>query len=79
MDIKEFEKYTKNLEAYSASEVRDFEFMTDKELEAYQNNLEEDGGDNLSCWEHIRHLFTMKKMIAELNEKLWYLNQIEKE
>jgi hypothetical protein len=70
MDIKEFNQYTDNLEAYSASEVKEFEFMTDEELKEYQIDLEEADGGNISTWDHIRALFTMKKKVLECGVKL---------
>jgi hypothetical protein len=68
MDINEFKKYTKELSLYSGSEIDNFEFMTEEELGEYQNELEVFDGGNLSTWEHIRALFTLKKKIADLSK-----------
>jgi hypothetical protein len=66
MDVKEFKKYTNNLDAYTAGEVDEFEPMTDEELDEYQRELEFDTG-NLSDWDHIRAIITLKKRIADLS------------
>lgn len=62
MDIKEFKKYTNNLDQYSADEVDSFEVMNDKELEEYQREVEFDTG-NYSDYDHIRAIITFKKKL----------------
>lgn len=62
MDIKEFKKYTNNLDQYSADEVDSFEVMNDIELEEYQREVEFDTG-NLSDYDHIRAIITFKKKL----------------
>lgn len=56
MDISEFERYAINIDAFQPMEIKNFEFMSDEELEAYQTELEYDTG-NLSDWDHIRAFF----------------------
>ena len=71
MEIKEFKKYAIDLDYFTAYDVDTFEFMTDEDLFDYQTDLERNDGDNLSCLDHLRALFTMKKRIDELsNEKI---------
>jgi hypothetical protein len=67
MEIKEFEKYARNLGEFSAADVKDFTTMTNAELDEYQDELEQDTG-NLSDWDHIRAFITMKIMLAEALE-----------
>jgi hypothetical protein len=69
MEISEFKKYTKNLDAYSASEIEELSSMTVDELEKYQYDLDYDTG-NLSTWDNIRAVVTLKKQILELHQKL---------
>lgn len=69
MEISEFKKYTKNLDAYSASEVEELKPMTVEELESYQYELDHDTG-NTSTWDDIRAIVTLKKQILEQHEKL---------
>lgn len=64
MEIKEFKKYTNNLNEFSADEVDEFEFMRIDELESYQDELERDTG-NLSNWDHIRAFITLKAFLAK--------------
>lgn len=66
MDIKEFKKYTRNLDEYTAYDIDSFEFMTDKELEEYQNELEVMGGGNLSDYDHLRAVITFRKNVTSL-------------
>lgn len=65
MELKEFKNYTKNLDAYTAQEVEEMEPMTNEELESYQRELEYDGG-NLSNWDHVRALITLKRQVLKL-------------
>ncbi len=65
MELKEFKNYTKNLDAYTAKEVEEMEPMTKEELESYQHELEYDGG-NLSNWDHLRVLITLKRQVLNL-------------
>lgn len=67
MEIKEFKQYTNNLNQYSASEIDEFAFMTEAELDSYQSELEYDSG-NLSDWDHLRAFITLKKKVAELEK-----------
>lgn len=64
MELKEFKEYTTNLHEHSADQVDDFEFMSNDELESYQDELERDTG-NLSDWDHIRAFITMKALLAK--------------
>jgi endonuclease I len=72
MEISEFKKYTKNLDAYTLREVDEFKIMTEQEFESYQNELENDTG-NLSEWEHIRAIFTLKHQIEQWKELFFLL------
>lgn len=65
MKFNEFLKYAKHPEYFTAEEVNEFEFMTNRELDKYQRELEKDGG-NLSDWDHIRAIFTFQKEINQL-------------
>lgn len=65
MELKEFKKYIFHLDEFSASEVDDFEFMNNDELEEYQNNLEIDAGC-LSEWDHLRAFITLKMRVEKL-------------
>lgn len=56
MDISEFERYAINIDVFQPREIKDFTFMSNDELESYQTELEQDGG-NLSDWDHIRAFF----------------------
>lgn len=67
MDISLLKKYTKNLCAYTAEEVDELEFMTDDELEAYQNDIEKDTG-NHSDYDSIRAIITLRHRVAVLEE-----------
>jgi hypothetical protein len=69
MEFKEFKNYTKNTHAYTASEVEELEPMTDIELEQYQYELDEETG-NLSNWDHIRAIITLKKKNKELESQI---------
>jgi hypothetical protein len=64
MEINEFKKYTNNIDAFHPSEIEFFRFMSDDELKEYQHELEYDTG-NLSNWDHVRALFTLKHKIAK--------------
>ena len=63
MTIEEMKEYTNNLDAYSAEEVDKLTLMTDEELVEYQNELENDDGDNLSTWDHIRATITFRAKV----------------
>lgn len=72
MDIKEFKKYTSNLDAYTVSDVDELTVMTEKEFEQYQYELDHDTG-NLSQWDHIRAIVTLKREIEEWKELFFLL------
>jgi hypothetical protein len=72
MDINEFKKYTKNLNAYTIRDVEELTTMTEKEFDSYQNELESDAG-NLSEWDHIRAIFTLKREIEQWKELFFLL------
>lgn len=74
MELDEFKKYTKNLDAYTAAEVEELIPMTSNELEAYQYELEYDGG-NLSNWDNVRALITLKKQLIEQQEEIIELEE----
>jgi hypothetical protein len=72
MDANEFKKYTKNLNAYTLQDVEDLKIMTENELESYQYELENESG-NLSEWDHLRALFTLKHQIEQWKELFFLL------
>lgn len=59
MEFTIFKKLAKNIDAFQPSEIDEFEFMTDDELDEYQIELERCSG-NLSDWDHTRALFTLR-------------------
>jgi len=69
MEISEFKKYSKNLDAYTAREVEELTPMTVEELDTYQYELDHDTG-NLSTWDNIRAIVTLKKQVVEQHDKL---------
>lgn len=72
LDINEFEKYTKNLDAYSISEVKELTVMTEDEFEQYQYELDHATG-NLSDWDNVRAIITLKSQIEEWKELFFLL------
>lgn len=74
MDIKDFRKYARNLSYYAVSDVDEFTFMTNKELDEYQDEVEQDTG-NTSNWDDCRAIITFRKIIEELSEKIEYLQK----
>jgi hypothetical protein len=74
MEIKEFRKYARNLSGYSASDVDEFTFMTEEELDEYQDEVEQDTG-NTSNWDDCRAIITFRKIIEELSEKIEYMQK----
>lgn len=69
MEFKVFQKYTKNIEQYSAYEVDKLTAMPEEELDNYQKELEFDTG-NLSDWDHIRAGITFRQTIEQLQEQV---------
>lgn len=65
MDIKQFKKLTSNLSQFTAEEIDKFTLMSSDELNEYQRELENDGG-NLSDWDHLRAFYTLKSIINEM-------------
>lgn len=43
--------------------------MTGEELDTYQNELEIDSG-NVSNWDHLRALITLKKMLTDRHSQI---------
>lgn len=64
MELEKFKNYTKNLRHYTGEDIDKFEFLTDEEIENYQDEIERNDGDNLSPWDHIRAFITMKSKIV---------------
>jgi hypothetical protein len=62
MELSEFKKYANNIDAFDPSEIDEFEFMTEEELDNYQREVEGCTG-NLSDYDHIKAFLTMKQKI----------------
>lgn len=76
MELEEFKRYINNLDQYTAAEVDSFELMTGEELNAYQHELEIDSG-NLSDWDHLRAIITLRKMVVDCHANMFKLYDIK--
>lgn len=75
MEFDKFERYVENVDLFTASEVKEFEFMGYNEMENYQMELEQSTG-NLSEWDHFRALITLKHRVWEQSK---YIDELESE
>jgi predicted class III extradiol MEMO1 family dioxygenase len=75
MEIKEFKKYCFSLSNFDGNDIDNFEFMTDEEIDNFQSEIERDTGNHCG-WDQIRAIMTLKKKIADIEEKAWKYDQL---
>lgn len=69
MDFKLLYELSIKKDSYSLEDAVNLTFMNDYELENYQVSVELDDGE-LSQFDHLRYLLTMKNKVKELNQEI---------
>jgi len=65
MEVREFERYVRDISAFSKEEIESFEPISNTELNIIQHNLETEEGDDNSAWDYIKAFITFRKKVTE--------------